>query len=79
MNNQDPIRKLAYLFLSLPYHKKLKIAVTLDLYDESDQNLSELQKSQLYFKRAKDSQKLKELWDKTVSNTLDAINLPNPF
>jgi len=79
VNTPDPIRKLAYMFLSLPYHKKLRIAVGLDLYAESDQNLSDLKKSQLYFKRAKDKKKLKELWERTVETNPETMNLPNPF
>jgi predicted MPP superfamily phosphohydrolase len=79
VNKQDYLRKLAYMFLSLPYHKKLKIAVGLDLCDEMDEKLSDLQKSQMYIKRAKENNKLSRLWDATIINYPEYIQLPNPF
>lgn len=73
----DPKRKLAFMFLSLPYHTKLVIAVKLELIDDSDSDLEEIKKTQNYFRRAIEKGKLRQLWDEVVkeSNT----NLTNPF
>jgi len=73
----NPMRKLAYMFLGLPYHVKLTIAVELGLIENSDENLGEIQKTQLYFKRAIEKNKLSHLWDK-VTNAIGE-KLENPF
>ncbi|MCJ7448993.1 MAG: metallophosphoesterase [Bacteroidales bacterium] len=50
VNKPDPIRKLAYLFLGLPYHKRISIANELKFIEDSDIDLTEVQKSQAYFR-----------------------------
>lgn len=73
----DPKRKLAYLFLSLTYHTKLKIAVKFGLIEDSDSDLEEIKKTQLYFKRAEEKGILSELWDEVMLHSLTKIT--NPF
>lgn len=73
----DPKRKLAFMFLGLPYHVKLNIAVKLSLIDDSDRDLEEIRKAQKYFERATERDLLGKLWDEVVQ----VLNspLPNPF
>ncbi|MDO1451348.1 metallophosphoesterase [Rhodocytophaga aerolata] len=73
----NPKRKLAYLFLGLPYHIKLKIAVDLNLIDDSDKDLLEVQKAQKYFKRATERGLLEKLWEEV--NKATGSTLKNPF
>lgn len=77
MNNPDPKRRLAFMFLGLPYHVKLKIALDVGLIDDKDQDFDEIEKTQAYFKRASERNLLKELW----SHVAQATNLTttNPF
>ncbi|MBE9583655.1 hypothetical protein IM792_04280 [Mucilaginibacter sp. JRF] len=77
LNMPDPKRRLAYLFLGLPYHTKVIIAAKLKLIDDSDRNLPESQKTQLYFKRATEQGILSTLWDE-VSAVSD-VGSKNPF
>ncbi|WP_184547204.1 metallophosphoesterase [Mucilaginibacter sp. FT3.2] len=76
-NSPDPKRRLAFLFLGLPYHLKLKIAFDLGLIDDMDKDLNEIEKTQAYFKRASERSLLKELWEQVAQ----IINLKttNPF
>src|SRR5205085_7063284 len=67
--NPSPIRTLAYMFLSLPYHSKVTIAVNLNLIDDSDKDLSDVQKSQIYFKRAQEKSLLSQLWDEVIKES----------
>nr|WP_294928979.1 metallophosphoesterase [uncultured Flavobacterium sp.] len=73
----DPKRKLAFMFLGLPYHVKLNIAVKLSLIEDSDRDLEEIRKAQNYFKRATERNLLGELWDEVV--LILNSPLPNPF
>ncbi len=52
LSSQDPKRRLAFMFLGLPYHIKIRIALELDLIDSSDQDLNEIERTQAYFQRA---------------------------
>lgn len=76
-NNPNPRRKLAYDFLRLPYHIRLSIAVRMNLIDDSDKDLNENQKNQLYFKRAVERQQLNILWEEVNKNIDNSLN--NPF
>ncbi|WP_158799420.1 metallophosphoesterase [Pedobacter sp. L105] len=77
INAPDPKRKLAYIFLGLPYHVKLKIAVELGLIDDTDRDLEEVQKAKAYFKRASDKNLLHDLWEKVAKAS--GITSHNPF
>ena len=73
----NPFRKLSYLFLSLPYHTKLQIAVDLGLISEDDKDSDEIKKAQAYLNRAKKDGKLLQLWDKI--NQVTPQKGQNPF
>ena len=75
----DPKRKLAYLFFDLPYHLRIEIACKLGLVEDSDENLSSIQKSQSYFNKATELKKLDQLWDLIVPVNKDIQDIINPF
>lgn len=75
----DRLRKITYMFLGLPYHKKVEVASVLQLIEDSDSGLSELKKSELYITRAISQDKLAVLWDKIVEMHPEKNNEPNPF
>lgn len=77
VNAPDPRRKLAYMFLGLPYHIRLKIAVDMGLIEDSDRDLGEVQKAQTYFRRAVERSLLSVLWDKVAN--VSGITISNPF
>lgn len=73
----NPKRKLAYMFLSLPYHSKLTIAVELGLIDDIDRHLDEVVREQNYFMRAVERDILYELWEHVAQEV--ETELKNPF
>ena len=77
VNNPNPKRKLFYMFVSLPYHVKLQIAVSLKLVEDSDENLSVVKKTEQYFKRAIDKKLLHQLWNQVTNASGE--KLTNPF
>jgi hypothetical protein len=60
----DFARKLTYRFLSLSYYIRIKIALDLGLILDEDKKLDDEELLKQVFRRAKESNKLKELWDK---------------
>lgn len=77
INDPNHLRRLAYLFLGLPYHMRLGIAVMLELVAETDEELTDLQKAQEYFKRAVVQNKQMEMWDLVMNHLSDKET--NPF
>ena len=74
----NPARKLIYRFLSLPYLVRLEIARDLGLIHEEDANLTEGDLYPKYFARAKESQKLENLWNE-VEKRHGSKDSENPF
>lgn len=56
-------RRLAYRFLTLPYHERIATAIELQLFEESDQGLSDQRLFAEFFRRARERNSLGELWD----------------
>lgn len=56
-------RKLTYLFFSLPYVTRIKIAIELDLYQDKDQDLNDSELFKQIFCRAKEQDKIEQLRD----------------
>lgn len=79
LDKPDPTRRLAYLFLGLPYQIKIRIAVALNLIDDGDANLNEIQKAGFYLKRAVEKKLLKELWAEIAKVNEEIRNSINPF
>lgn len=73
------MRRLVYMFLSLPYLQRIEVAFSLGVIEESDRNMSDIQKSQAYFTRASERDILDQLWDKVVSLIPDCKYRENPF
>lgn len=71
-------RRLAYMFFDLPFHQKISIASALNLIEDSDENLSTIQQSQKYLKKAIDQSLLKELWDQ-IAKLKPTLTEINPF
>ncbi len=77
-NAMAPARRLAYLYLRLPYQIRLLIAQKLGLVRDEDESVKGHELFQRYFTRAVESGKLESLWDETSRhNKLDPE--PNPF
>lgn len=75
----NPLRKLQYMFASLPYPKRLKVVVKLNLTNDEDKNTPESQIIKVYIERAQQNNQLIELWD-IVSLEIDEDEIqPNPF
>jgi len=73
----DPYRRLAFRFLSLPYLDRQQIATYLQLTENTDEDLREPELSSAFLLRAKNSHRLRALWeqvDKVSGNVED-----NPF
>jgi predicted MPP superfamily phosphohydrolase len=77
LSTPDPKRRLAFMFLDLPYHARIAIAVQLGLVEDSDREIDEIKKAHAFFKRAAERDLLAELWDRVCKFT--GKNLPNPF
>ena len=76
----NPQRKLNYLFSSLPYQKKLRIAFELNLIEDSDATLeSEVQRTQIYLKRAQEKGLLAALWSVLTKDNPNENKALNPF
>lgn len=63
IDDPNHVRRLAYLFLGLPYHIRLSIAVSLEVVQENDEKLTNIERAQEYFKRTLDQGKLRNMWD----------------
>lgn len=75
----DIARKLTYRFLRLPYHKRISIASQLDLLADEDKDIQDSELFQHFFRKAKDSNKLKELWEAVEKAHGDFEIKQNPY
>lgn len=75
----DVIRRLAYRFLTLPYTKKLRIAMSLDLVADDDQGVDESELYRRFFLRARAQNKLAALWDAVEAEYPGGDAMPNPL
>ena len=74
----DTVRRLAYRFLSLPYHKRIELAQTLSLIADEDRGVPDSMLFARFFQRARQQGKLGELWA-LVEREYGAATSPNPF
>jgi predicted phosphodiesterase len=77
INEPNNVKILAYRFMSLPYHVRLQIATNLKLQEDSDEDISDLEKTKAYFKRARERNIFKNLW--LQINEQKGEKLQNPF
>lgn len=73
-----PARRLTYLFLDLPHHKKLRIAQRLDLIRNEDQGLRDAELYKRYFERAAEKGILADLW-REVQKEYGGPDEENPY
>lgn len=74
----EDFRRLLYSFVTLPYTDALKIAVSLEITSENDPTLDEIDLLRAYMTRAREQNKLSEMWDK-VSLKNHSLSTENPF
>jgi len=79
LTKPNPVRKIAYMFFDLPFHKRIKIANTLNLIEDIDENLNPIQQSQKFLKKAIDERKLADLWEQVAIFNTELSELINPF
>lgn len=75
----NPLRKIAYSYFDLPFHTRIKIASTLNLIEDKDENLNAIQQSQKFLKKAIEDSKLEDLWEQVASINPELKTLANPF
>lgn len=74
-----PTKRLAARFLKLPYHKKIEIALALNLIDrEEDKGVNDKELFKRFFQRAKDRKLIPKLWEAVESHFADGEK-SNPF
>lgn len=74
----NPSKKLVRAYFSLSNMIRLQIANEVGLRKEGDNNLELMEQHKRIFLRAKDENKLPELWDK-VMEALGATTIENPY
>jgi hypothetical protein len=77
IDSPDPVRVLVFRFLSISYNDKMRIAVKLNLIEESDRDLLEFERNKAYFERIKERNQYRQVWEELnkISNTSET----NPF
>ena len=78
VNTMDPLRRLAYRFLSLSFEKRLLVAQSLGLLDIDDRDVGETERGRRFFARAQERGLLSALW-KEVEAQHGSADLVNPF
>jgi GTPase-associated adaptor domain-containing protein/calcineurin-like phosphoesterase family protein len=75
----DPARRLTYRFLTLPHHKRIAVAVELDLMRDEDSELPDRELFARVFDRARERKLLAALWRAVEIRHADPNPNPNPF
>jgi len=75
----DPTRRLAYRFLTLPYSKKVEVALKLGLLKDEDRGAEDSDLYRRFFHRAKTDNLLADLWKAVESQYADGQPDANPF
>jgi hypothetical protein len=73
----SPMRELLYAFATLPYARRLVIAQGLGLIEEADSGADEIELHRAIFSRARERNRLADLWDAVAAERQDAGS--NPF
>jgi hypothetical protein len=74
----NPARRLTYRFLRLPYRKRMKISLNLELIEDEDSGLQDAELFSRVFRRAEEKRLLENLWQK-VAAECDMDNEKNPY
>ena len=75
----NPVRQLAYAFLTLPYSAQLRIANTLSLLEDADAGLDCAALFERIYERASDHNCLAPFWDLVREAQDDVAMMPNPY
>ena len=75
----NPVRQLAYAFLTLPYTTQMRIANQLELLEEEDVGLDCATLFKRVFERAQSQQGLEALWDSVSGAQGEVATMPNPY
>jgi predicted phosphodiesterase len=75
----DPTRRLTYRFLTLPYHERMEIAHSLGLLQDEDKGLQDAELFKRFFRRAREREKLGQLWNEIEGRHHDGKHADNPF
>lgn len=77
--DMGPQRRLIYRFFSLPFHKRIEVAVRLGLLQDEDEGLEDNQLFERVLTRAESGHRLGDLWAEVEAQHGDAQGAPNPF
>jgi len=75
----NPVRTLTYRFLSLPYVSRIEIAQSLGLLQDEDKGVKDRELFRRFFRRAKERNILRRLWDEIGGRHVDDRYSENPF
>lgn len=75
---ENPHRRLAYRFLTLPFRHQIAIANTLGILTDEDRKMGDDELFRVLFKRAGEQGLLKKLWDETEKH-YPPSGVINPF
>ena len=78
-NMANPVRQLAYAFLTLPYSTQLRIANTLALLEDGDAGLDCAALFERIYDRARNQNSLAAFWDHVREAQHDVAMMPNPY
>ena len=78
-NMANPIRQLAYAFLTLPYSAQLRIVNTLSLLEDADAGLDCAALFERIYDRARHQNSLAAFWDHVSEAQHDVAMMPNPY
>lgn len=76
LENVPPRTRLAYAFLALPSITRRSIAIRLDLFQDGDDGLSRKDFARAVFERAREANRLQELWLETHRENKDIPEQP---
>lgn len=77
--DMGPQRKLIYRFFSLPFHKRIEVAVKLGLLRDEDEGLEDTQLFERVLTRAQEGDRLSDLWAAVEAQHGNSPNTTNPF
>lgn len=79
VRQMDPLKRLAYRFLSLSFEKRLLVAQRLDLLEPEDRDADETERGRRFFKRANERNQLGKLWEAVEEQHDEPDRTGNPF
>jgi hypothetical protein len=76
----DAVQKLVNSFVTLPFHRVIRIAMELGLYEENDHEADRIEQCRRFFTRAGDRMSgYAELWDAVAPHSKALHGIDNPF